>query len=307
MGSAHEVWDGRQGTGTFPRKRTYVRVFDVYTDSASDRENTAANLCGVSQGDPHPDDDTAYCVSISPVQSSDSPTQWKVTFGYDSHPDIPEILQPGETGGETATEAPTTPAEAAAASENPLLRPPSWKFSFQQTQEVARLDRNADPIRNSAKLPFDPPIMVEVSRPTVTVTANRATWDLSNAEYIQDAVNSVAWRGMAPRTLRVIGTEAQSAQENGYSFWQVSATLAIKRETWDHKILDCGYAELDPGSVGLGVPAHWVKIVDDHGAEPTEPVPLNGSGRKLVPGDPEVYLTFRVYREVAFATYIGAG
>ena len=94
-------------------------------------------------------------------------------------------------------------------------------------------------------------------------------------------------------------------QENGAAFWQITYTLAVKRDTWDVKVLDAGYAELDPGSVGAGVPPHWVKIVDDFGHEPTEPVPLNGSGRRLTPGDDPVYLSFRVYREVSYATHLG--
>ncbi|MES2208580.1 MAG: hypothetical protein V4515_00090 [Chloroflexota bacterium] len=302
MASAHEIWEGRQGTGSFPFKRTYTRVFDVYTDSAADGNNTAANLPGISQGDPHPEDPGAFCNSIAPAQKSDSPTQWTVTFGYDSNIEAPDALQPGETGGETP---PTSPAELAAAQENPLTRPIRWKVSFQQTQEVARKDRNADPIRNSAKLPFDPPIVVEVSRPIVTAVVNTATFELADAQYMQDAVNSDTWFGMEPRTLRCVGTEAESQIENGFAFWQRTYTFAIKWDTWDFKILDCGYAELDPGSEGLGIDPHWVKIVDEHGAEPTEPVPLNGSGRKLTPGDDEVYLTFRVYREVSYAENVG--
>lgn len=303
MASASEVWEGRKATSTFPDKRVYTRVFDVQTDSASDGPGAAAGVVGIRKGDVHPDEPFAWCVSIDPAQR-DSPTLWQITYGYDSHPPIPEVLQPDASGGSSPPEA-VTPAEAAAAGENPLTRPPVWKVSFQQTQEPAVRDRNNDPILNSAKLPFDPPIMLEVSRPIVTVTFNKPSFAIADAEYIQDAVNSDTWYGMAPRTLRLVGIEGSSVQENGFAFWQITYTLAIKRDTWDVKPLDAGYAELDPGSVGAEIPAHWVKIVDDFGKEPTEAVPLNGSGRKLSPDDDPVYLEFRVYREISYATNLG--
>ncbi|HYH67161.1 MAG TPA: hypothetical protein VD866_20865 [Urbifossiella sp.] len=304
MASAEEVWEGRQATSSWPDKRVYTRVFDVTTDSPFDDAATAAAVVGISKGDPHPTDDVAVCVSINPSQKADSPTLWQVSYGYDSHPEIPEVLQPDATGGVSPPE-PVTPAEAAAAGENPQSKQPVWKVSFQQTQEPAVKDRNLDPVWNSARLPFDPPIMVEVSRPIVTVTFNKPSFGLDHAEYIQDAVNSETWRGMEPRTCRLIGVEAQSMQENGVAFWSVSYTLAIKRDTWDYRPLDCGFAEWDLGSPGLGIPARWVKIVDDYGKEPTEPVPLNGSGRKLTPGDAPVYLRFRIYREISFAENLG--
>jgi hypothetical protein len=314
MPSANEIWEGRRGTGTFPRKRTYSRVFDVVTDNPGDGPDTAGTIPGIAHGDSHPEDATAFCVSIDP-QQTDSPVMWRVTFGYDSHPDMPEVLQPDPGGGDPPT--PLTPAEVAEAAANPLSRPIRWKVPFQQTQVPARRGRLVDPdtgdvgelgpITDSALLPFDPPVMIEVSRPIVTAVVNTATFSLAEAALLQDCTNSDTWQGMAPRTLRCVGLEAEAMQENGYSFWQRTYSLAVNWDTWDVRILDAGYQERIPGfeSPGGGsVPDRWAPIKSDHG-DSAGPYPLDGNGRLLTPGDEPVERRYRVFREQSFSERIG--
>jgi hypothetical protein len=289
-------------------------VFDVVTDSPNDGPDTAGSIPGISHGDAHPEDATAYCVSIDP-QQTDSPVMWRVTFGYDSHPDMPEVLQPDAGGGSPPT--PLTPGEVAEAAANPLSRPIKWKVSFQQTTRPAEKGRLVDPdtgepgpwgpVTDSALLPFDPPAEKEVSRPLVSATVNRASFGLHEAALLQDAVNSATWFGMAPRTLRCVGIEADSQQENGYGFWSVTYNLAVNYDTWDFELLDAGYQERIPGfeSPGGGsVPARWEVIKDDFG-DSKGPYPLDGNGRRLTPGDEPVYRKYRIYREVNFSERIG--
>lgn len=302
MATATEIWEGRGGTGSFPNKRTYTRVFEVTTDTATtDGPNAAARVPGIHMGDPHPEDAGAVVVDIDPQQDSALPTLWRVTFKYDSHPDIPQLQQPGTEDGGPPPEPPT-PQQAAEQAENPLNRPPVWKFTFQQSQVPARVDRLLNPIRNSAGMPFDPPVMVDESYPLVSVSVNRAVWLLTDAAYLQDAVNSDTWFGMEPRTLRCVGIEAESATENGVNFWKVVYNLAIKWDRWDFKPLDCGFHErIAPRTVdGVLLPAQYVLICDEYGGYPSTPSLLDGNGRKLAVGEPEVYLPFRVYREIKF-------
>lgn len=305
--SVRESWEGRQGSDSFKRRRTYTRTYEVFTSSPYDGPEIVGSCPLLPRlGFPHPNDLAAIVQSIKPSQDSSDPQRWLVSVDYDTECDIDSEKQ--------------DPKDV---DENPLNRPPVFKFSFQQVSEVTADSQDYDlttglltgrnkPIRNSAKLPFDPPLTIEVSRPVVTVTVNRAVWSLDDAIQLQDAVNDKPWQNLNARVARCIGVEAGSKFENKIRYWEVQYSFALKRDTWDIRLLDAGFAELIPSSVeesiggnpALVIPERYVKITDAFGREATEPVPLNGSGRKLRPGDPAVFRVFRVYKERDFSTLV---
>jgi hypothetical protein len=312
--SVKKSWEGRTGKDDWTRHRTYTQTYEVTTDDPADDVTVAGAAIDPSSGeriprlgDLYPSDDAAVVVSIVPSQSSESPFCWVVSVEYDTQPKVPEAQQP------TLTSPPPPPPssedngkQGVDRPENPLGKPPVWKFGFEKTTEVAQrsLFGARLPFTNSAGLPFDPPPTVEVGRPTVTVTWNVAAVNFDRLDDWKDSVNSTTWWGKAPRTWRVINVEATSNFENKFYFWTITGTLAYKPETWDLQILDCGYAEklfVDPNNAGSPIWV-WQKIKDPWGQEATEPVPLDGNGRKLAANGTPVFLTFRYYPERDFNT-----
>lgn len=301
VASVNELWDGRSGQDTFTKRRTFSRAFEVITTDPADNAAVAGGTSLLPRlGDGYPLDPAALVVAVKPQQDSDNPYRWIVTIDYDTQPDIPQSQQASQqpVNGQSQQQE----QQPAQVPENPLSRPPVWKYSYQQTTEAVRVDNGGAAVVNSAGLPFDPPATIEVSRPVLSVTVNRAAFDHSAFDQLQDAVNSKQWWGLNPRVARCIGLEVASAFENGVAYWTVTYTFALKYDTWDLRILDCGYTEKvvehhvgDPGPV-----TRQRKIKDPYGREATEPVPLDGNGAKLAVGDPPVFLTFRVYRERDF-------
>jgi hypothetical protein len=304
---AAELWEGRGGEDDFQRHRTYRRVFQLRTSDPADGPTVAGGHPFLPRlGESHPEDFSAVVVKVSPEQQSEDPRLWRVTIEYDTQPSVPAAQQP--TDADSGSEAPEE-EKPGDKPENPTERLPEWKVTFEKTAEPRRYSQNAtdpttfdNPILNSAKLPFDPPVMVEVARPVVAVTFNLPRFSLVKAQNLVDTVNKTTWRGLAPRVARLSGIEAGTEAENGITFWKVTYTFSIKWDTWDLRVLDCGYAEYQPADPGHGHPATWVKIRDPFGSEATEPVPLDGGGRRLTPGQPPVYLAFKVYRELDFNT-----
>lgn len=323
VASVSEIWDGRQGGQKLPgRVRDYTRVFEVVTDSASDGPVVALGAGAVALGLPlfgasYPDDIGAIALEISPRQHSDDPRRWLVDVRYSSEFGAgseggESAAQPSETAGGDGGEEP--PEELP---ENPILRPPVWKITFQQNREpvgkaarvwydaetdvVSDIDEEPTAVRNSANLPFDPPAEIEVSRPVISVTVNRSAsqYRLADVVSLQDAVNFEEWYGLPPRCGRCIGVEVGSKYENGIAYVEMTYQIAINYKTWDLRILDAGYYTKE-GST----PPKWVKIVDDTGREPSQPVPLNGAGAKLDPDADPVFLRWSAYRAVPFSTLI---
>lgn len=318
--AVHEVWDGREGSQVLDgRKREYSRVFEVTTDNPADGPVSAMANAAVTLGIPlfgssHPEDAGAVVSEITPTQDSESPTRWTVRVRYSSDLKAPDAVQPGDPsdGGGAPPGSENAPGDRP---ENPLARPPMWKFAFQQTQEAFRTGYKYDlvtgaplvgsvDILNSAGLPFDPPVTVEVSRPLVTVTVNRSRWSLPRAVDLIDSVNLKAWQGCNPRVVRCIGVDAESAFENGISYWRITYQFALKYDTWDLRVLDAGYMERDYSGESNGGVTKLKKIMDEWGREASDPVPLNGNGRRLPVGDTPIYKVFQVYRQRDFSKLV---
>lgn len=307
--SVYEIWEGREGSQVLDgRKREYTRVFEVTTSESGDGPVVALGAGAIAYGLPifgtsHPEDLGAIVQEITPTQNSESPWRWTVSVKYSSEIPAPELAQPGEAS------ASGSPADLP---ENPLARPPVWKFSFQTAQRVAEKGflftagsfQNVEtPITNSASEKFDPPAMMDQSQPMVAITINRPTWSLAKAVTLQDAVNSVTWQGVSPRCARCLGIDAQSMYENGVAYWQVTYNIGLKWDTWDLQILDAGWSERVYADEAGGGAMKIKQIVDPNGNSGV-PYLLNGEGLRLPVGDPEVYRRYAVYRALNFASFI---
>lgn len=290
--SVERLWTGRGGSDTFSRRRTYSEQWEVITDDPADDEEVVAGAPAAALGlprlgQPHVRYPVAVCVEISPEQSDESPFRWLVSLKYDSQVELPNGTSP-----DGASQSPESIPE------NPLLRPATWELSFETTTEPAThwrpIDANGNlaaafvPIRNSAKMPFDPPLQIEVSRPVYRVTKAIPAISTAFVSALENALNDRPWRGLAKWCAKIRGVRSASKYENSVSFVELSLEIAIKKETWVPSILDAGLHEYSPGSQTGDPPAKITKIVDPRGGE--GPYLLNGSGRRLAADGTPVFL-----------------
>lgn len=290
--SLERLFTGRGGSQDFGRRRTYREQWEVLTDSLLDDEQVVGNALGLPRlGRRNPRDVRAFVVKVTPDQSEDTPYRWVVTVEYDSHPDLPTATNPDGAGQDPET-----------VPENPLLRATTWKINGQKTSEPVINWRVVDALGNmavaftlpvnSAKLPFDPPLMCEVSRPVIRLTKNVPAVSMQFLLSLQDAVNDRVWQTLPKWTARIDNYDAQSKIEGGVAFVELSIDIALRRETWVSRLLDSGLMELgerqDPVTF-LQVPV-WTKIRDPFGKDADTPQMLDGAGKRLKPGADPVFL-----------------
>jgi len=276
---ARKIWDGREGGGDLSGSITHTQLYRVRTDNRFDDQVTVLQAAALPfLGQPYPNDPSSYCNSLRARNEGASPYFWTVTATYSNERE---------------------------ASDSPLDDPIEYQWATEQFQEVADTDRNGQGIVNSAGDPFDPPIMRDNSRRTVTITSNEAfvpTWILS----YQDAVNSDA---INVDGLSVAAGQAKCQQvsvspirqRNDVTFRIVTLTIHLNNDGWGFKILDQGFRERDDDN-------KLQQITNEaDGSEPTAPVLLDGSGKAQT--DPTVasavFLDYDIYPSLSFAALPG--
>jgi len=278
-----ELFDGRAGSGDYQRQRTYTRKFEVRTSDPGDGPRVVVGdplLPGLGQ--PYvtlrEGDAGALVKSVEPEQHADDPTLWIVTVKYDTHFDVKDGQKPKDRP------------------EDPLGRPPVWKFGFTKTAKPITEDKDGKPILNAAGFPFDPPPEREVAYLTISITKNVAFWWADQAAALMESVNKKPWYTLKPRTVKFQGQDANSKFENNMQFWEVTTSLEVRPETWDLKILNCGFDE----KVTENNVTFTRKIVDKMGREATTPYLLSQAGAKLAAGASPYYLAFKIYAEIDY-------
>jgi len=173
--------------------------------------------------------------------------------------------------------------------ENPLNHPLkiTWgenRFETPLIQDIAGL-----PVVNSAGDYFDPPPMIDDSRPTLRIVRNEPTYDPGYAALWKDSLNANPFFGYPPLTVKS-STPLGELEFNpvcGF-YYVVTYQFEINLNGWQKLILDQGTRQI----VG-GVKAN---IVDDQGTQITAPAMLNGVGRKLATGGIPIPLVFNAYQ-----------
>ncbi|MDB5295302.1 MAG: hypothetical protein JWO31_1285 [Phycisphaerales bacterium] len=223
-------------------------------------------------------------------------------------------------------------AAGEAVNPNPLLRGISLRLSFdgseQEIYEAPAVPKAFDAdgaeisiagwlwkkaVVNSAGRPFDPSVTKVFRDPVVTIRKNLPTTDFASqwATFVEvmDCVNtdafSIVYRG---QTLAVpIGQAwiadltSEPGYENGTQFEQVEISLKLRKDGWRRKIHDRGLSAFPPAlSADVVNPAP--RIIDSGGEFITEPVNLDGKGKKLVSGGKPVFLSWLFEKEHAFSS-----
>lgn len=195
--------------------------------------------------------------------------------------------------------------DAFARYDNPLLDPVVYSMGFDSYQTVARFDNNGDTIRNSFGDLFNPPPMVDQSRPVYVVQRNEPAINLSLAMQIKDSVNVSAWKGCAPRTVKCRNISYGETQtRNSYTFYKAHYEFHLDVNTWDFRVLNTGrrYMYDDPANPGTLIEGKKTKSEDPvvmyiANDEKVAEEDLAAGG---IPPD-DIYLRIRYYREMDFS------
>jgi hypothetical protein len=321
--SIREIWEERAANLSAQGSRTYTRVFRVVT---SDNLRAGLECCylGDLDGNAIPRMWTPYVLydnagavieydggswvqSLSPKQDAEDPRIWTVTVQYSSELPQPRAERPGEnigpggsgpggigrpnSGGPGVGPAGAPPPGTPNIPEFPKLE---IEWSFAKYQRAALSDLNNNLVANSAGQRFDPPLMIDDSRPIVRITRNELYFDPALAIRYQDTINSDRFFGAEPRTAKLNIGPVVYQYQNGIQFWRVTYTIEFRFDNWKLKVLDEGYMEKDTDH------PPDLKPIIVQGEKVPSPYPLDGDGHKGDPQDPQ-YLEFKVYREVPFA------
>lgn len=260
--------------------RGYVRVFTITMTADSVGTATvlkaAELLFGVYVGavyvaDGESDTDSA-CVGVRAETNSPDGRGWLVTAQYE-------------------------------ALEDPLSVRRTLQYDYQPYEKIFEKDVENKAVLNSAKDPFDPPPLIDDSRPVLVITRNEGTYDEAIVRAYKDRINVATFRGNPPRTVKcnaIKGREIWSPRVpyNDGIYYEVTYEFAIRPEGWDMRLLDCGYRAIDPATDKKTL------ISIDDGTTVTVPVPLDGMGQKALVKAGEtfagVYLTFKPFLTADF-------
>ena len=314
-----ELWQERKGTLDKSYQNTFSRSFIVHTDtleqtdiSIYDAIYAHANCPQI--GDLFPGDDDSYAQNVNITPEQDDPQTWKVTVEYSSNPDAASSSPSGSTPP-PAVETQQTGQKPEDREAEPTLRPPDFKVNFVSFPYIV------PNINNSAGDPFVPPITVEKFRPVFSIGCNVSTIDSYDLATYIGKVNSstVTFATGTGCTLRILAKTGKIKNintelllEGSFQYWRLTYEIEINTsldpvdgETvigWDMHLLDMGYRIRKDDGERAPIFEGGVKI--------TQPVRLNGAGKKTAAGAANSYVVFAsadVYGTIDFATLPGLG
>lgn len=283
-----EKYDARKATfrsGNW----AYTRVYQIVTDDPTLEGSQIKDLAGIPQaGELYEFDSLAMLETLDISQ--------KVEMGADNcngvwiATAVWSYKENEDNGGE----------------DDPLEMPALFTYAFENNQKPFTHDPysdppNIEPVTNSAGKPFDPPVMIDDSRPIMIVVQNEETFSFSTAIQYQDAVNNAAWTVKGDTwdqyQAKVRQISAREVLEGDLTYFEVTYEFAFQREGWNPvQILDQGYQYL------LGV-LGWVNIKDQNGDFVNEPALLK-DGRVLLPSEDPEFLPYSPYKPMDFGAFV---
>jgi hypothetical protein len=294
---AYQYWivpDGQQGSLDDKGVRRYTIKYLVYTDNAADDAGLVATYVPTVMFQSYSTTlfTDPYCIlkRKSAERVEGQLHFWIVTNEFDSEPIElnSQSSAPGDSGNNVT----------------PTARPWLVSFDSENQDKIMPKDLNNLDVVNSAGQPFDPPLTVPCAYPTITITGYKtlASDNFTNCANYVNTVNNAVWQGFAAKKCKCLKYQLQQEYENGAFWWKKTVVIQVHPDsTWNPvKILDCGTYEVFSSSAGQ----KYRQIPDHTGAPVTSPVPLDGTGHALQPGNPLVYKDFQAYREVNWAAII---
>jgi hypothetical protein len=240
---------------------------------------------------PHPFLTGHLCRSVKVRQDSGAPRHWTIEASYSS-----------------------APVEDGAAEENPLNKPAKITWRSNQYRQAIFEDIDGRALLNSAGDWFDPPVEVDRSRWTATVSKNVATVPSYILDY-EDAINNnsftIAGVAVEQYTAKIQDISISELKiEKEFLYYEFSYTLEFRREKWQpYRILDQGLRRKVTKTVE-GQTVTNLEHIMDISTPPrpiTSPVLLDLAGDKLANPGPNTarFRQFSVYYARSFAVLPG--
>ncbi len=269
--------------------REYTRNFRVLTDSVLDGPNVAIKATGICRGDPYlsvnplESDPHAYVTDLTANQEDGDGLGWIVTVNYGWY-------DPTQAGG--------------GRHQNPLLMPIDVSWNFKDQEHTVQKDIFGAPILNSARDPYNPPVIINTPMQIMTVVRNEASYDSAFAYLYRNSINIDSFAGQSAYFAMCYGITPKNLwhQDVGW-YYQVTYEFAFANPRddagtlgWKKEILDIGMRRLN-SFTNVQVP------ITLKGIPITTPMLLNGGGQTLKPNNDPVYNTYQVYSELPFAEF----
>ena len=212
---------------------TYRRKWLVTVTEPDDDPNIAQTASGIPQRYfPYV---TASSVDLAAVVTELTVTQANSPYHYHI-----EAIYSTESGNQSDEQ------------DNPLAEPADIDWTFETIQQpiIGTPDQNISIIGSTAFLSgavkspageiYNPPPMMDESRPVVTISRNEASFSVQNAVLYQNAVNSDFFFGVPARCAKMRGITGRKETRKGLTFWRVTYTIAFKRDSWDLYVTNYG-------------------------------------------------------------------
>jgi len=272
---------------------TVSRTFNLVSESPSDviTAGQALNDFGVSTGTGHPQNPFYICDNID--VSQESPIFFTATAQYNS---------------------PSTEA-----GEDPVLDPPDISYTTISTTEPTDSDVSGNPIMTAAGETFEG-VTMKISDLGIAIKKNYAIFDPQLFWSYINKVNSDSFLGFPPGTCIVDDISATLKANDETQYWEVSVRIIVRfpfartdDQAWDIRLRHAGYRCLDyeydkdTGEPALDDEGNEIivpmRCVDGNQEDATQPMPLDEFGfQQDELEDPPVFVFFRLYGRVAFAT-----
>jgi len=291
-----EIYDGRSGTKQLEKfQRKYSRVFLVETSTSADNASVVLAASPVAIGASYPGDTNCLCKSLS-ARQREKYTLWELQCDYDS---------------DMKTD-PTTQ------NENPTLRVPSWRVSFEKYKQAVKEDLDGEAVVNTVGDPFLPPVEIDKTSIKLQYETNIANFDIVTANSYVDKINDADWfpplcpAGFLKWSVKCDSIDCSTMFENNVSFWKITFNFSVKMVKRDgvwvggwHPIYVVNEGYYQYGISALA--GKKIAIRDAQGVVKTTPTLLTQDGHVLPKEDeegdpvPPVYIPFKLYESINFS------
>jgi len=192
--------------------------------------------------------------------------------------------------------------------ENPLDLEPEIEWGKSVSNQQIDRDINGNPILNSAGQSPDPPISEEFNDLVFRMTRNEEFFNALLAHEYKGAINSDIFLGFDPGFAKCIEISGKRARVADLIYWKVTYEIHFRLSNpipgtpkigWIRRLVDEGRIE-KTGVDADGIP-ELLQNKDKEGTVLSEPVLLDGEGKKLADGEPAVYLEFETRRKLPFS------
>lgn len=163
--------------------------------------------------------------------------------------------------------------------QTPLLEEPSFSWHFVTSNESIDRDVYGNAITNSSEEAFDPPVTRDFHDLVLRIERNELAYYPLVAYQYKGAVNSDVFLGFPAGTVLCTVMDATKARASNLVYWRITYEFHMRWDGWKLKMIEQGFREKN-GTNPDGSPK-YKDITDENGNLVSQPVLLDGSGKKL--------------------------